>query len=273
MLRNLQELEHAKIEATDGEIGRVKDLYFEDDAWVVRYLVVETGSWLSSRQVLISPISVLRPDWVAQTLPVSLTQAQVRNSPDIDTDQPVSRQNEQQLLGYYGYPGYWDGAGMWGEGLYPDAMVPGDAGYRVDRVERERALEAYLRDERARHRNDNPHLRSCNAVKGYHIRATDGEIGHVSGYLLDDQTWAVRYLVVDTSNWWLGHKVLVAPPWIQAVQWSDRTVAVDLTRESIRNAPAYDGAVAWRRDEELNLYRHHGRNVYWADRPLREIAV
>jgi len=273
MLRNLNDLENYKISATDGEIGKVTDFYFEDDAWVVRYFVVDTGTWLSSRKVLISPISVQHPDWNAKTLPVSITQEQVRKSPDFDTDKPVSRQNEEQYMGYYGYPAYWGGGGMWGEGLYPYAMVPGYAGYGVDRVERERELEAYLRDERARHRNDNPHLRSSKAVTGYHIHAIDGDIGHVSGFLVDDETWAIRYLLVDTSNWWVGHKVLVAPPWIKGVHWSDQTVSVDLSRDAIKNAPPYETTVVWSRDQDVALYRHHGRTGYWADGRVLETEI
>ena len=266
MLRNLKDLEDYKISATDGEIGQVKDLYFDDDAWVVRYFVVETGTWLTSRKVLISPISVGQPDWMGRTLPVSITKEKVKQSPDFDSDKPVSRQNEEQYLGYYGYSAYWGGAGMWGEGLYPSAMAPGFGGYGLDRVERERELEAYLRDERARHRNDDPHLRSSNAVTGYHIHANDGEIGHVSGFLADEETWAIRYLVVNTSNWWVGQKVLVAPPWIKGVHWSEQTVSVDLSRESIKNAPPFDSSNAWGRDEELGLYNHYGRRGYWADK-------
>jgi len=268
MLRNLKDLENYKIAATDGEIGHVKDFYFEDDHWVVRYLVVESGSWLSSRKVLISPICVDQPRWFERTLPVSITQAQVKSSPVIDTDQPVSRQNEEQLLGYYGHPAYWGGAGLWGESLYPYALVPGYVGLgmgldRADGAERDRDMEAHLRNERARHRNDDPHLRSCNAVQGYRIHATDGEIGHVAGYLADDETWAIRYLVIDTSNWWLGHKVLVAPRWIKGVHWSDQSVSVDLSREAIKQAPSYDAELGWGREQEQGLYGHHGRTGYW----------
>ena len=103
----------------------MKDFYFDDLAWVVRYLVVETGSWLSSRKVLISPIAIGHPDWAERVLPVSITKEQVKNSPDIDTDKPVSRQHEMQYLGYYGYPSYWGGAGLWGSGAYPGAMLTG----------------------------------------------------------------------------------------------------------------------------------------------------
>jgi PRC-barrel domain len=264
MLRHTNDLGHFSIRATDGLIGKVKDLYFDDDAWVVRYLVVDAGNWLSSRKVLISPISVRRPDWMQHTFPVALTREQVRHSPDIDTDKPVSRQHEESVLTHYGYPAYWGGIGLWGAGIYPYGLVPGDAGDGLDLAAREQALEAHLRAERLRHRNDDPHLRSCQAVTGYHLHATDGDIGHVSGFLVDDETWSIRYLVVDTSNWWVGHKALIAPPWILGVEWATRTVSVDLTRAAIRDAPPYDAGRPWSRDLEFGLYRHHGREGYWA---------
>lgn len=266
MLRSIKDLDHCAVRATDGLIGHVKDFYFDDDDWVVRYLVVESGSWLSRREVLISPIAVEKPDWLERTLPVSITKEQVRNSPGIDSDKPVSRQNEEQYLGYYGYPYYWGGGGMWGEGLYPYTMVPGYVGAgggRQDREEREREELAYLREERERHRNDDPHLRSCDAVKGYHVHAADGDVGHVAGYLVDDETWAVRYLVVETGHWWAGHQVLVAPSWATGVAWADETVSVALTREQIRSAPVYDPDMAWDRAQEADLARHYGRTGYW----------
>ena len=264
MLRPVKDLEKFKINATDGEIGQVNDFYFEDDRWVVRYVVVETGSWLSSRKVLISPILVHQPNWLAQTLPVSISKEQVKNSPDFDTDKPVSRQNEEQYSSYYGYPAYWGGIGMWGEGLYPYAMAPGSAGLRVDHIQRERELEAFISHEHDRHRNDNPHLRSCNAVTGYHIHATDGEIGHVSGFLVDDETWAIRYLIIDTSNWWIGQKVLIAPKWIKGVSWANQTVSIDVTQDAVRSAPVYEPTVPWTREKERELYKHYRRSAYWA---------
>ena len=266
MLRNTTDLENYSIKATDGEIGHVKDFFFDDDAWVIRYLVVDAGSWLLSRKVLISPISIDPSNQADRTLPISLTKEQVKNSPSIDTDLPVSRQYEEQTLGYYGYANYWGGAGMWGAGMYPFAMVPGYGGYAGfggDPVDDEQEMEAHLRAERARHRNDDPHLRSSNEVIGYHLHATDGEIGHVAGYLVDEKTWAIRYLIVDTSNWWMGHKVLVAPEWITGVHWSDRTVSIDLSREAVKAAPPYETDTAWSRQSDTALYGHYGRAGYW----------
>ena len=262
MLRSMKDLEGYAIGATDGPIGQVSDFYFDDDRWVIRYLVVDTGTWLSGRLVLISPISVKQPDWAHALLPVTLTRAQVKSSPDIDTRKPVSRQHESAYLGYYGYPVYWGGAGLWGESLYPYATTTGDAGQGAERNEREQEVQSSA--ERARHRLDDPHLRSCKAVVGYHIHATDGEIGHVDELLVDEQTWAIRYMVVNTSNWWIGHKVLVAPQWITGVHWTDETVQVGLTRAAIQGAPPYDSTVALNRQREAGLYAHHGRNGYWS---------
>jgi hypothetical protein len=273
MLRSMNDLENYAIGATDGPVGQVKDFFFDDDSWVIRYLVVETGSWLASRKVLISPIAIRGPNWADRLLPVSISMEQVRNSPDIDTDKPVSRQHEMDYSGYYGYPAYWGGTGMWGEGLYPYALLGDYPDDGVNRAERQTEDEAHARVERDRHDDDDPHLRSCKAVLGHHIHATDGEIGHVDSLLVDEDTWAIRYMVVNTSNWWLGHKVLIAPQWITGVHWSDESVSVSLSREDVKDAPPYDSAATLDRQHEMGLYAHYGRSTYWADRALHESEV
>lgn len=229
MLRSTSDLEDYAIHAIDGPIGHVKDFYFDDEAWVIRYLVVETGTWLSSRKVLISPIAIGNPNWTEKALPVSITKEQVKNSPDIDTGMPVSRQHETQYLGYYHYPFYWHGEQILIGGSYPN-RIPGYAG----------AEEAYARVDAAWRQDDDPHLRSCKAVMSHNIHATDGDIGHVQGLLVDEETWAIRYMIVNTSNWWLGHQVLIAPQWIKDVSWSDATVSVNQTRQAVKDALSYD---------------------------------
>jgi uncharacterized protein YrrD len=273
MLRSMKDLEDYAIGATDGNIGHVKDFYFDDKAWVIRYLVVDTGSWLSSRKVLISPIAIGHPNWAEKSLPVAITREQVKNSPDIDTDKPVSRQHEMQYLGYYGYPYYWGGAGLWGGGMYPGLMLPVYGGLSSTPTSVQRDQErGYARTEAARHENDDPHLRSCQAVIGYHIHATDGDLGHVQGLLVDEQTWAIRYIVVDTSNWWVGHQVLIAPQWFKDVNWTDKTIAADMTRQSIKDAPPYDPATRLERKQESGVFEHYGRPGYWAKEETRESA-
>jgi sporulation protein YlmC with PRC-barrel domain len=251
MLRNVKDLLGYAIRATDGIIGKVDDFYFDDEDWGVRYLVVDTGSWLSGRKVLISPIALGHAGWMARRLPVALTRAQVQHSPDIDTKKPVSRQHEAQYLGYYGYPHYWGGAGLWGMGAYPGSLTT------QDRVEQD------LKAHGAHATPDDCHLRSSNAVIGHHIAATDGDIGHLEDLLVDDHTWAIRYLVVNTSNWWRGHRVLVPPEWIRDVSWSEAKVSVDLTRQAVKDAPPYESAAELDRQGEQAVYEHYGRPGYW----------
>jgi hypothetical protein len=275
MLRRMNDLEGYTIRATDGLIGKVTDFYFDDQAWVLRYLVVDTGTWLSSRKVLISPIAVGQTSWTERTLSVAITKQQVKDSPDFDTDKPVSRQYEMEFFGYYGYyPYYWGSSGLWGASPYPATLVPGggQAGTLVEphTVEADRERVAREADQ---HSNDDPHLRSGNAVMKYHIEATDGGIGHVEGLLLDEDTWAIRYLIVDTSNWWLGHQVLIAPLWVQRINWTERTISVDLTREAVKTAPPYSSAGILDRHEETDLHNHYQRAGYWADKVQLENPV
>jgi hypothetical protein len=247
MLRNSKDLEGCVIGATDGTIGHVKDLYFDDAAWVIRYLVVATGTWLASRKVLISPVALLQPQWAQKLLRASLTQEQVKNSPDIDTDQPVSRQHELQYLEYYRYPSYWSGAYLWGVGPNPN-MMPGTS------------CDWSTEPDGKQHDH---HLRSCNAVMKYHVHASDGDIGHVQGLLVDDETWAIRYLIVDTSHWWLGHQVLLATQWIADVNWFSSNVTVTLSRKTLRDAPPYDATSPLDRDQEIAVFEYYERPGYW----------
>ncbi len=267
MLRQTNDLQDLAIVATDSaidsEIGDVKDLYFDDETWTIRYLVVDTGTWLSSRRVLISPMAAGKPDWTGKRLPVSLTREQVRCSPEIDTEMPVTRQHETDYLDYYSYPYYWGGVGLWGRGGYPNMLLPGYAGYGSAEATRGESDAAQARAD-ARRRKGDPHLRSCTAVVGYHIEASDGEIGHVKSMLVDEDSWAIRYVVVSTSHWWFGHDVLVAPEWIHHVGWAEHSVSVDLTRDALKHAPWYDPAVPLSREMEIAVYKHYGRAGYWA---------
>ncbi len=246
MLRKLDELHDFAVHASDGIIGHIKDFYFDDHAWVIRYLVVETGSWLSSRKVLISPIGTGSPDWQERTLPASISMDQVSNSPAIDTEKPVSRQHEGEFLEHYLYPLYWVGPGLWGAGNYPSPYLmampefvstPAVILPVIDQVE---PLADAAPVDASVVRHVDPDLRSCNVLAGYRIHATDGEVGHVQGFLFDQGTWEIRYLIVYTSNWWLGHQMLIAPQSIQDVSWFDGIVSIKLTREQVKNAPRYD---------------------------------
>lgn len=246
MLRSIQSLIGYRIHAKDGEIGKVKDFYFDDGKWTIRYFVVDTGNFLPGRKVLISPFFAFgtnTPDWKSKTFPIDLTKAQIEASPSIEADKPVSRQHFIDLHQHYGWTPYWENS---------MAVVPPVAPIAP---EIEKAKEA--------HEKGDPHLRSTKEVAGYHIQATDGEIGHVEDFVIGDTVWVIRYMVVDTRNWLPGRKVLLSPEWIQSVSWSNEQVTVDLTRDSIKNSPEYDPSAPINQKYELRLYDFYGRPKYW----------
>ena len=216
MLQSMNRFNGFTIHAEDGKIGMIDDLYFDDTHWTIRYLVLDTGKWLPGRRVLISPASVMAIDWPNHAITVSLKCEQVRNSPDIMTDKPVSRQHEAQLIAYYGWPSYW-GADPFGPMALPPPLP---------------AAKSPLP-------KGDPHLRSAHEVKGYHIEAVDGPVGHVSDFVLDDATWQIAFLIVDAGTWLHERLVLIKPSWVEGVSWDDRHVALALTREAVRTSPLF----------------------------------
>ncbi len=255
MLWSINDTVGSKVRATDGDIGTVADVLFDDATSTVRYVVVDTGGWLSGRQVLISPVAFGEPDRIAGAMPTNLTRRQVEDSPDIGSDRPVSRQQEAALHTYYDWAPYWGAPMAAGMGPYAYGVAP-YWGHPMRAPSAEpQAVEGPEGD---------PHLRSAKEVIGYSIEATDGEIGHVEDLLVEDGSWLIRYVVVDTKNWWPGKKVLISPQWMTRVDWADQTVAVDLTREAVKAGPEYQGLDAIDRGYEERLHRHHGREPYWA---------
>lgn len=248
MLRSLKDLERYTLSASDGDIGSVANFLLDDQHWTIRYLVADTGGFFEGRRVLISPISLGQSDSLTRRLHVALTRDKVKKSPSIDLDKPVSRQHEQDYLSYYGYPYYWGYSGLWAMGAYPGLLAA------------ERRNDAAGR--RAEETGD-VHLRSASEVRGYHIQGSDEAIGHVDDFIVDDETWQVRYLVIDTSNWWFGKKVLIAPYWTSRISWEERKVYVDLSRDAIKNSPEWNASAAVNREYEVRLYDYYGRPVYW----------
>jgi hypothetical protein len=239
MLRSLKTLRGYTIQAVDGEIGKVDGFFFDDSTWTIRYLVADTGGWLFNRLVLLSTVSLGRPDWEKGVFPVSLTKDQVENSPPVVLDRPVSRQMEDKLVGYYGWPTYWTGA------------TAAAVSKRVAEMKKESLV------------HSDPNLRSTREVVGYHIHAVDGEIGHVEDFIAEDDTWVIRYLVVNTRNLLPGKSVLVAPTWVEQVSWAERDVYLGLAQAAIKNAPEFDPGAPVNRAYELRLYDYYGRPKYW----------
>ena len=262
-LRRFADLRSYTIGATDGDVGAVDDLYFDDLSWTVRYLVADTGGWLAGRKVLLSPAALRGFDAAGMRVRTELTRRQVEGSPSIDTQKPVSRQHETEFLSYYGYAPYWTGPYLWGAAADPYAAA-GIVPPLAETPAHSRAGEELAARER---QGGDTHLHSASAVSGYGIRATDGELGHLEDFLVDEQDWAIRYLIVDPQNWWPGPHVLVGTDWIRGVSWNDSMVDVEVTREAVRNAPRWEPAPTLPREYETRLYGHYGRPGYWDRRP------
>lgn len=219
MLHNLKELYGHKLTAADGDIGHVQDFYFDDQSWVIRYLVVDTGSWLTGRQVLVSPHAFGKWDRQEKTLQVKLSKKQIENSPSIDSHQPVSRRYEAEYYKYYGWPAYWNGDAMWGPGGYPLAIP----------VAPDQAAAG-----RKHHHRAEKHLRSALAVTGYRIQASDGAIGTVSGLMVDEKNWEIGELAVEAGHWYAGKEVLIPTGQVKRISYEESTVFVSLIRADIR---------------------------------------
>lgn len=244
MLIDAKTLEGFKIHATDGDVGEVHDVLFDDAQWTVRYFVVSTGSWFNRERVLLSPECVTSIDVDGRGLGVSLRRQQVKDSPDVTSDLPVSRQEEERLRSYYAWPVYWGGAGLGDTmgGAISPAVAPVAPPLMVTRQINEDLPADEAGAPPAAHESESsgdPHLRSVRELRDYGIGARDGEIGHVEDLLIDASEWTVHQLVVDTKNWWPGRKVVVSPDHIHEARWSDRTVSVDLTRDQVKNAPEF----------------------------------
>jgi hypothetical protein len=247
MLNKAKTLKGYRLHSLDGEIGKVKEFYFDDQHWTIRYLVADTGDWLTGRQVLISPYALVSVNKEEQYIAIDLTKKQIEDSPSLDSDKPVSRQFEEAYYGYYGWPMYWGGPYMWG--YYPKIVRGIEKGRAVNP-----AGKAW-----------DPHLRSTHAVSGHHVQASDGEIGHIEDFIIEDETWAIRYLIIGTQNWWPGKKVLVSPHWIERISWSELKVFVNLSREAIKRSPEYTEQSILTREYETGLHRHYNRKGYWID--------
>lgn len=246
MLRGLKAMHGFTIHANDGDVGHVEDFYFDDVTWMIRYLVVDTGPWLFGRKVLISPLAIGKPDWDHELLPVDLTKEQVKQSPEVDLEQPVSREKEKELHNYYNWDYYW--ASLSVPGTTPIVPPVNYGGAEVGEGD-----------------IDNPNLRSANEVDGYTIAARDGNIGHVSDFLAADDRWLIRYLVVNTGNWLSGRDVLVSPRWIDEISWAEASVHVGMDRDAIEKSPEYDPTEPVKRAYEARLHAHYDRPGYWKE--------
>jgi hypothetical protein len=253
VLISMKNLSDYKIEATDGGVGHVDSFLFDDQSWMIRYLVVDTAYLLPGRKVLLVPSVLGKPEGTMDAFPVDLTREQVKNSPDIDTRQSVSRQQEIELHRYYSWTPYWDAGFDPIAAPYTPVVPP--MGRQVQA--------AQAAGEKAEEKPENPHLRSTREVAGYKIHAEDGRIGHVDDFLIDDADWTIRYLVADTRDWLPGKKVIIPPQWVNDIKWGQSEVFVKVSKETVKDSPEFDPSAPVSRDYEIRLYDYYGWPKYW----------
>lgn len=249
MLIKAKTLKGYKLNGIDGEIGSVKEFFFDDKFWTVRYLVANTGNWLTNRQVLISPYFIQSVDTEAELVNISLYKQQIFDSPQWESDKPVSRQYEESYASFYGTPNYWGGTMMWG--TY-DVLLRDPKKWKVNEGEKT---------------SWDPNLRSTKDVEGHNFQALDGEIGHVDDFIINEDSWTIRYFVLETNSWFSGRKTLISTQWIDRISWEDKKVYINLSRETINHVPEYDEDKVLTREYENQIYNHYNREGYWHQEP------
>jgi len=249
MFNHLKTLQGYKLEALDGPIGKVDEFYFDEQFWTIRYLVVNTGSWLSERLLLISPYAIGEISPSEHQITVKLTKRQIVDSPYLAADQPISKEFERDYYEYYGWPVYWNGTYMWGADPFLNKTSAG-WGQQLNREECE------------------PHLCSTHDISRYAIHCTEGEIGSIRDFLVSDTTWTIRYLVVDSHKQLHGNYVLISPQWIESSDQEHLKFTVNISRDQIVSSPEYFDDLRLTRADEGALYKHYGRRGYWFEEDM-----
>ncbi|MGD8402686.1 MAG: hypothetical protein PVJ21_03430 [Anaerolineales bacterium] len=241
MLRSLKELIGYELLAKDGLMGKTHDFLFSDEDWQVHYLIVDTGPWILGRKVLVSLLALGQPVWASETFPVDLTREQVKTSPDVDLARPVSRQYEEKLHQHYNWPAYWGMA----------TAIPG------------RPAHIFSQDFSVQDEEENSHLRSAKELFGYKLKATDGDIGKLTDFIVEDDNWQFRYIIVNTNALSDdGNQVLVSLEWINKIDVTLKEISIDLTQQAIALSPEFNPKKPVNHQYEEVLYDYYGRPKY-----------
>lgn len=242
MFRSIKVLTEYTVLVKDGDIGKTLEFLFDDKTWIIRYLVVDTDNWLPRRKVLISPVAFSQPDQRLRQFPVKLTKEQVKNSPDIEVDKPISRQHQTQLNKYYAWPHYWTKNGDYPPSLFSPSIS--ETEHELSPVQEEKG---------------DPDLRSTEEVFDYYVQALDGEVGHVEDFIVDDVLWMIRYVVIEMEDWLSDRKILIPSSQIRKVECPEKRIYLDLFQEQVRHSSEYKPSDMVNREYEIWFYDHYGR--------------
>lgn len=200
-------------------IGIVDDLLIEDGSWNVRYLAVTTNVPLT-RRVLLSPVAIDRFDHASKSIATTLTAQQVVDSPPLNCDQPISRQYEEALVDYFGWPIYWFGRTI----LKPqtlEAMAASDAMSSVDET-------------------SCTNLRSAAEICGYQIQTHNGVAGVMNDLVIQLDAWTVDFATADSKSWLPSESSMFSTNWIRQIDWYSQNVAIDLSKSALEPVTGRD---------------------------------
>ena len=241
------------LRAIDKDLGSVEDFYFDDRTWTVRYLVADTGNWLPGRKVLIGPETVQSISPEDEAISVNLTSRAVEDSPGIETNLPFSLQKERELRLFFEWREYWNDEVF---------IQPAAAGGMIPEPKADARPSTAVMDPQVGSQT-NPYLRSANEVEGYTMRASDEDLGEVSGFIVQNETWRIRYLILETGNWLIGKKFLFSPRWVSGIDWSHRIVNLEITRKIFEGAPVYTPGEPIAVEDEQRLYDYYKKRPDW----------
>lgn len=253
MLQAVRKFIKMKVRGTDGICGHIQDIYFDEEKWTLRYFLLDTGGWLPGKLVLISPLAIDDIDFKNKILEVNLSKDQIDKCPNPSEHAPITRQMEENYANYYEYPHYWPGMGIWPAVGYDLAYYSRFQNHGHTDQETQSLKNKKIKDQ---------HLRTANELKSYSLVAIDGKFGHLEDFIVDDETWELRYLVIDTINWWPSKVIILSPQWIEKIDWVELEIILGLDKVKIKNSPLYTEENL-DRDYEINLYDYYQEPKYW----------
>jgi len=254
MLKPISSFLGSSVYAKNTLIGKVEDFYFDDQSWAIRYMIVNTGGWLAGKQVLVSPLGIQSGDSDHRRIELNMSPEQVQHSPSINSEMPVSKQQEAEYYDYFHWPYYWHGAGIWG--IAPSIE---------DALDRPFPIELRSKEIEQPHN----HLRDLKEILKYHIRATDRQFGHVNDFMFDDRDWVIRYFVIKSSSWFSTNRTLISTKWIEGIRWEDRVFQVGLHSKKMKGAPQFRPDLPIDRSYENKLHEYYNQPIYWEDQEDR----
>lgn len=261
MLRSLNKIMNFKLQGLDKEVGSCKDFIFDDKFWVIRYLEVDTSKWLPfGGKVLICPISLSEPNWEKHQFLANLTRVDIKGCPPLDEHQPISHLYEAELFKYYGYGIYWMDVGEW---VCTDSPAE--------------SADASLYRSETKNKFENLHLHATNEIKGYDVHASGQNIGNIDDFILDDDNWTISYIVIDMRSWLpVGRKVLISHKCIEAVNWAEHSISVNVSAHEIKANPLFDlkRLIDLQSDSNLDKYYEISQDPeYLHEMRIRKVSI